>query len=562
MIAENELLTHNKQIEKIYSIGSNTYEKIWIQGVSITLLVMGFINIFSAWVTPDAMRLKLLKSIFEYQLIIGSRFIVLVIGIIALLVAPALFRRKRAAWYISIFLLGFSGFAHLMKGIDIIEASLCIFLLGILLPLFKYCYVKSDPIRMMQGWKLLLATLIFVIIYTFLGMHIFSHNLGLNPNELPIWYVGLNALLFDTSALNPDTFASKFFVDSLLWINGFALILGTILSLSPVIARQFTPKNLDLAKEIASKNSVQPVQHFVLNKDYQLYYYSDDKSQGYIGYQVQNDVAMAIGNPCFTTLAKPIINDWINFAIEYDWLPAVYQAKEDILPLFRKYEFASIPIGVEAIVNLETFTTKGKAMQDLRSAVNKANKNGWVIREYQKQDWSKIENLNQGWLRIHGHKEIGFAMGKASPEYLESTRTVLIVDAEDNLLAYVNHVDLPGINGRAVDLMRRSVDSQAGVMEALLTTEILKAQEEKKVFYDLGFSPLAQIDESFTDSKVAVRLLKLIYENQKRYYDFQGLHNFKAKFTPEWHNSFLIYPGAIHLPQVLLALLNLNRRSG
>jgi phosphatidylglycerol lysyltransferase len=75
----------------------------------------------------------------------------------------------------------------------------------------------------------------------------------------------------------------------------------------------------------------------------------------------------------------------------------------------------------------------------------------------------------------------------------------------------------------------------------------------------LGLSPLAEMDKSLADNKIAFKLLKLIYDKQNSYYDFKGLHHFKSKFSPEWHQSFLAYPSQMNLPKVLLALLKLNQ---
>lgn len=547
--------------KNIHSIKYKSSENRWVQGVSIMLWFLGIINILSAWFSYDPFRSKIINEIFEFQLITGSRYLVIITGIIALLVSPALYRGKRVAWFVAVFILGVSGFAHIIKDADIEEACVCILLLGILLPLYKYCPIKSDPVRLRQGWKFLLTTLLFVIAYTFIGLHVFSSSLGTETDNLSLLKFGVNALLFDTSSLVPKSIGARFFMDSLLWINGFSLIFGTFISLSPVIARQLQETNIEISKKTIDKYAVQPVQHFISTREYQHFILSNNTNQGFIGYQVANNVAVAIGNPCGNMSLINITKNWIDYTMGHDWIPAVYQATDDYVPVLKELGFDIIPIGVEAMVNLEKFSLQGKAMQDIRSSINKSKRNDWIIRDYTEDDWLKVKKLNQNWLKIHGIQEIGFAMGKAAPKYLKETRSVLLLDKDENLLAYINNVELPGINGRAVDLMRREIDAPAGVMEALLAHEILQAQKEKKSCYDLGFSPLAKISENYADNTAAVKILKLIYNHQKRYYDFQGLHQFKAKFMPEWHASVLAYPGAINLPKVLFALLRLNKSS-
>lgn len=536
----------------------NTYEKMWIKIVSIALGIMGFINILSAWFSYSSLRFKFIKSIFEYHIIYGSRYLVIMTGIVALLVAPGLFRQKRIAWFLSVILLAVSSIAHIIKGADIEESSLCILLLGVLMPLYRYCYVKSDPIRVQRSGKILLGTIIFVLSYTFIGLHFFADKLGL-PDDLSVWRTGFNALFFDVSGLKPLSIGAKFFANSILLVNSFSILIGLTLALSPVIIRSFPDINFKKYKKIAQKYAMQSIQIFSLAKDY-LHFTQEDGLEGYISYKVTNGVAMIVGNPCTKSSSKQIIDRWLNFTHEHDWIPASYQAQGEFLEILKEKGFHSIPIGVEALIDLDTFTLEGKSMQDLRASKNKAEKEDWTIREFLPSDWEKVRNLDKKWLKIHGNKEIGFAMGKSSQKYLSETRTMLLLDKEDNLLAYLNNIELPGNNSRAVDLMRRDPDAHyRGIMELLFLNEINQAKAEGKKYYDLGFSPLAEMDKSLSDNKMAYKLLKLVYEKQKRYYDFQGLHHFKSKFRPIWEQSFLVYPRQVALPKVLLALLNLNK---
>jgi len=537
---------------------TTTYEKIWIKIVSVALGAMGFINIISAWFSYDSLRFTFIKNIFDYQIIHGSRYLVVMTGIAAILIAPNLYRQKRIAWYISVVLLAISGIAHIIKGADVEEASLCILLLGILMPLYRSFYVKSDPIRVQRSGKILLGSIIFVLSYTFIGLHFFSNKLGL-PNDLSVWNTGINALLFDISSLNPQSVAAKFFSDSILLVNSFAILVGLTLALSPVIVRTLPDVNLKKYKKIAKKYAIQAIQIFSLAKDY-IHFSQEGDSGEYISYKVTDGVALAIGNPCTISSSEQITDKWINFAYEHDWIPASYQAQGEFLEVLKNKGFYSIPIGVEALIDLDTFTLEGKDMQDLRSAKNKAEKENWVIREFLPSDWEKVRMLDKKWLKIHGNKEIGFAMGTSSQKYLSETRTMLLFDKDSNLLAYLNNIELEGNNSRAVDLMRRNPDAiPKGVMELLFLHEIIQAKADGKKYYDLGFSPLAEMDKSLADNKIAFKLLTLIYEKQKRYYDFQGLHRFKSKFRPIWEPSFLAYPSQVSLPKILMALLNLNK---
>ena len=53
-----------------------------------------------------------------------------------------------------------------------------------------------------------------------------------------------------------------------------------------------------------------------------------------------------------------------------------------------------------------------------------------------------------------------------------------------------------------------------------------------------------------------------IYQHVDQFYDFQGLHQFKAKFHPEWSPRYLVYPGAASLPAVAIALIRADSGDG
>lgn len=538
-----------------------SYEQVWIKSVSVILFLLGLMNILSAWLSFNSPRLQLLKKVMEYEIITGSRCLVILTGIASLIVAPALFRQKRIAWYIAVVTLGLSGLAHILKGADIEEASICLVFFGVLLPLYKYCNVKSDPLRVIYSGKIFLASIVFVALYTILGIMIFSDKLGVDTSVYSIWSIIADVMLLDTTKLAPQGLAAKFYMNSLYIINSFTLITGLILSLSPVIARSLPDHNLEKYQNLTRESASQAVQFFAVNGDYQHFYFNTTQQEGLISYKVSNRVALAIGNPCVAGNLDDITKEWLEMVCQYDWIPAIYQAQGDFVEVMKSFNFDIVPVGVEALIDLSKFTLEGKAMQDLRSGRNKGNREGWTVEEYRSELWKDVNNLNSKWVSIHGGKEIGFAMGKLTPEYLENTRTVLLYDRDNKLQAYLNNINLPLSKTRSVDLMRRNPDSPKGVMEFLFLNEILQAQKEGYEYYDLGFSPLAIPEDSFSSNKEVVKLFKLIYEKQKKYYDFQGLHQFKSKFKPDWQQSYLVYPNIFDLPKVLMALLVLNKGS-
>lgn len=534
----------------------SNYEKVWIKIVAIGLGLMGIVNIFSAWTGYSVFQFKLVNILVDYHIIHGSRYIVMMTGIAAILVAPNLYKRKRISWYIAMSMLIFSILAYFIRGINILESIPSFILLGMLAPLYKYCNVKSDPIRIQHGSNVLLGTILFVLLYTFVGLHFFANQLGFSDG-LTVSDVIFNVLFFDVSMVIPKNLSAKFFIDSIIWVNSILLLIGLLFALSPVIVKSIPETNLKKYKKTADKYAVQPIQILTLVNNYIHYSYEEDPC-GYISYMVSNGVAMMVGNPCTKLSSEKLIENWLLFVREHDWIPAAFQAQGELLDILKTKKFSSIPIGVEALIDLDEFSLEGAEKQNLRTARNKAEREGWTTKNFTSSDWEKVKTLDKKWLKIHGKKEIDFAMRKSTLKYLSETKTTLLLDKDENLIAYLNNIEIPGNNSRAVDIMRRDPEiNYNGVMEFLFLNEIMKAKEDGKKYYSLGVSPLANLDISLADNKMALKLLKMIFEKQRNYYDFKGLYNFKLKFHPILRQTHLIYPSQISLPKVLWALLNI-----
>ena len=109
--------------------------------------------------------------------------------------------------------------------------------------------------------------------------------------------------------------------------------------------------------------------------------------------------------------------------------------------------------------------------------------------------------------------------------------------------------------------MRKRPGLTPGAMEFLLGEAILKFQEEGAAVLSLGLSPLAseKPDELETTPELLEKVRGLLFENYNRFYNFKGLHRFKAKFLPRWEPRYLVFASLAGLPAVIAALFTLHR---
>ncbi len=123
-------------------------------------------------------------------------------------------------------------------------------------------------------------------------------------------------------------------------------------------------------------------------------------------------------------------------------------------------------------------------------------------------------------------------------------------------MAFANIVQEYQRNEISIDLMRY-IPGEHGLMDFTFVSLFEWAAREGYATFNLGLSALSGVGDHPQDPNIE-RALHYIYEHVNQFYNFKGLHAFKAKFHPTWSSRYLIYPNAATLPAVALGL---NRAS-
>ncbi|WKK71848.1 DUF2156 domain-containing protein [Rathayibacter oskolensis] len=114
------------------------------------------------------------------------------------------------------------------------------------------------------------------------------------------------------------------------------------------------------------------------------------------------------------------------------------------------------------------------------------------------------------------------------------------------------------IVGWTLDFMRRSDDAMPGIMEFLIASAALHAQQEGAEFLSLSGAPLAvapvEAGQEAPEPTVLSRLLEFLSRTLEPAYGFTSLFRFKAKFHPRYAGLWMAYPDALQLPRIGAAL--------
>lgn len=518
---------------------------------------MGILDFFSAIIPPFQARLELIRFIFPFEVRAGTRLATAVTGFALLLLASGIARHKRAAWFITLPVLIFSMFFHLVKGLDFEEAGFTLVLIVLLLIYRKQFFARSDRMTVRRGIIIMLGALIFVILYGIAGFYLLDQEFSIHYNlGQAVSQTFLMFTEYKPPSIMPLTRYGRYFVDS-VYIIGIATLGFALLSLlSPVILRRADEAaEREKARAIVTAHGRSVLARFCLFQD-KSYFFTQGGSL--IAYVYKNRTAVVLGDPIGPVEdASTAIQSFVDLCSTNDWLPVFYQTKPDLLEFYNSAGLNHLKIGEEAIVHLSRFQLAGGEMKSLRTSVNKMTRLGYTAKvvepPHSAQLLDLLKQISDEWMMDRKGKEMKFSMGWFDREYLNTTPILLIEDQEGKIIAFANLVSEYQSPGMAVDLMRHIKDAPAGTMDFLFVSMLQYAREKGFETFNLGLSGMAGVGESSSDPAIE-KALHFIYQNVNLAYNFRGLHAFKEKFQPEWSPRYLIYPGLQNLPIVAMAV--------
>ena len=165
----------------------------------------------------------------------------------------------------------------------------------------------------------------------------------------------------DNGGLVPKTRFGEFFSDSIYAVGAVTLSYALLMLLRPVLLRDAgTPKERQQARQIVEQYGRIPLTRLALLEDKSYYFSVSGKTA--IAYVAKGRGAIALGDPIGPPEDKhEAIIGFQEFCDRNDWQPAFYQTLPDRLEFYKFLGFRVLQIGEEAIVNLKTFSPKGKA---------------------------------------------------------------------------------------------------------------------------------------------------------------------------------------------------------
>lgn len=504
----------------------------------------------------------------------NSRLLLLFSGIGLLALARGLRRHKHMAWLLAVGLLGITAVAHLARAFDWHHAVAA----GILLiPLIRWrgeFLARSDAPSLRIAWISVPVLATALMIYGISGLRQFSERGEFG--EALTWQECANgaasALILQKSRLDADGSRDvRLFLNNIRAGSLLSGLLVLVLALRPVLKKRMPDASDEERQEVAQiiqQQGRDPMNSFALLEDKRYYFHAD--RSGCIAYVLWRKYAVVLADPiCAEDHRESMIRDFSLFCKRQDWEPVFYCVHVDHKPLYEEANFVIVKIGEDAQLDVADFKLEGGKFQNLRTARNKARKQGLTYQWYDASPApdhgleAQLQLISQEWLaRKHGG-EMSFDLGSFSIESLRSTGASIVRNPEGRIEAFVTWRDFAGGKGRCLDLMRGREEVK-DVMDFLIVEAIDHFKTQGVEQLSLGNAPLANVATQDQDAALSreERAVKFLFDNFDHFYGYKSLFNFKKKYQPNWQGRYLAYKPGSSLPMVALAVAGVHLPGG
>ncbi|MCW2600683.1 MAG: putative rane protein found fused to lysyl-tRNA synthetase like protein [Frankiales bacterium] len=541
--------------------------RAWVPFVAWLLcLAGGVLDLASAVTRGNSSRLTSLREYVPGGLSNVSTALTLVAGVLLVLVAQGLRRRKRRAWRVAVALLLGSVALHVLKGLDIEESAAAAALLVGLVAGRGEFYAKGDP---RTRWRAVGAFLSLLLVSYGLGLAVVAfrddaivgpHSFAQVSEHVLVGLIGIHGPLQfqpDRAGQHDDHLIG----DALLALGLLTAVTTAYLVLRPAepAARLSTDDEARMRELLTRHGQQDSLGYFALRRDKSVLWSPSGKAC--VAYRVVSGVMLASGDPLGDPEAWPgAIEAFLATAEEHAWTPAVMGCSEQAGKAWCRADLTALEIGDEAVLEVAEFSLEGRGMRNVRQAVNRVERAGYTaqvcrVADISPEQGTALRAQAAAWRGTDTERGFSMALGRFGDPADRECVTVMAFQ-EDRLRAFLHFVPW-GTDGLSLDLMRRDRDADNGLNELLIVSALSAAPSLGVTRLSLNFAVFRSALErgERLGAGPIIRAWRGFLLFASRWFQIESLYRFNAKFRPEWEPRYVCYPQARDLPRVALAAL-------
>ncbi|MER6843594.1 phosphatidylglycerol lysyltransferase domain-containing protein [Streptomyces platensis] len=496
----------------------------------------------------------------------------IVVGILLLLLAHGLKRRKRRAWGAAVALLPVGIAAQLVYRHSVFGAVLSLALLVFLVWHRREFAALPDP---RSRWKAL-ANLVVLGGFSFgIGLVIVSSHPHKTIGSPSLWERAEHVLwgLFGFEGPVAYTHHVDYTVGYSLGALGLLTVATTAyLAFRPEHpAARLTDEDEERLRALLDRHGARDsLGYFALRRDKGAVFSPTGKAA--VCYRVISGVMLASGDPIGDVEAWPgAIERFMEEAKAHSWTPAVTGCSETGGQVWtRETGMDALELGDEAIVDVADFTLTGRAMRNVRQMVKRIERNGYEtrvrrVRDLAPDELAQLQKAADAWRDTDTERGFSMALGRidavADGDAVIATAHLKAAEGEEpgpyGDLKAMQHFVPWGDSGISLELMRRDRSADPGMNELLIVAALQAAPDLKIKQVSLNFavfrSSLERGEKLGAGPVIRVWRGMLIFLS--RWYQIESLYKFNDKFRPRWEPRFVVFRNSRDIPRIGLAAL-------
>lgn len=277
-----------------------------------------------------------------------------------------------------------------------------------------------------------------------------------------------------------------------------------------------------------------------------------------VGYATSSGYRVVAGSPvCAEEHLAGVASDFTADAARARKRVCYFGAQDRLVQVLAAHEQrTAILLGAQPVWHPNDWASIIAGKSSLRQQLARARNKGVSVSSWQAEYATNHPILTQRlheWLARRGLPPMHFVVEPDTLGVL-ADRRVFVAERAGHVVGFLLASPVPLRNGWLVEQMIRSATAPNGTIELMLDTAMHAFAAEGAAYVTLGLSPLshkARIEP--LSQPLSVRaLLFWVRLHGQRFYNFEGLDRFKAKFQPHsWEPVYAIAAGR-HIPLHML----------
>ncbi|MEU0462810.1 phosphatidylglycerol lysyltransferase domain-containing protein [Amycolatopsis sp. NPDC006131] len=493
--------------------------------------------------------------------------VVLAVGVLLIMLASGLKRRKRRAWQLALAASVVLAVSHLGMQ-HVFGAGVVAVALAVTLVLNRRHFVAlPDPVT--GKWVALRVFLQLLVAGFVINVALLSvaPSRFMAPLSFPDRMAEAGLALFGVSG------PAEFHVE---WMDDLTATVGLLFGLGAVLlAAYFLLRSAEPAPHLSEDEKARlkalldkhgardSLGYFALRDDKFVVFSKTGKAA--VTYRVIAGAAIASADPLGDNEAWPgAIEEFLAECRRHGWVPAAMGCSELGATAWARYDLDVLEIGDEAVVDAATFTLEGRVMRGVRQAVAKTKRAGYAVRvrrseELAEGELAELEALAAKWRGSDTERGFSMALGR-----MGDPGSVLVTAEQDGVVRGLLQFVPWGSDGLSLDVMRRDRTADNGINELMISELLLAAKDHGVRYVSLNFAAFRKLLEQGRriGAGPVARASAKVLGWMSHWVQIETLYRFNAKFQPAWVPRYLVYPGVRELPRVGVAVFEAEGLAG